>query len=355
MARDERVQSAIDNWAPRFVANGIDYNDFLRVTRSIERWDDWCHTWSEYGAMHAQMGERAEAERHYETAAYHYLHAAMCYHFGKYLFVHRPQELRAAHEQTVRLYQRALPYFDFPGERVAISYEGGTMMYGILRRPWHTPKPPVVLLVPGLDSVKEEMHIYGDDFLRRGMAVLAIDGPGQGEMEFDRPMRHDFEVPVRYAIDYLEGRQDVDASRVGMMGVSLGGYYAPRAAAFEARVKAVIANAGGYNIEGHFERLPQLTRDAFIHRSASANEVEAREKLRAFDLHGIMSKITVPLLIVMGRLDRLIPAEDAERMVAEAGGKAELWMFEDGNHVNNNIVYRHRPQQADWMRMKLSY
>ncbi len=60
MARDESVQSAIDNWAPRFVANGVDINDFQRVTKSIERWDDWCQKWSECGAMHEQMGEQAD-------------------------------------------------------------------------------------------------------------------------------------------------------------------------------------------------------------------------------------------------------------------------------------------------------
>ncbi len=353
MPRDARVQSAIDNWAPRFIANGIDANDFERVTASIEQWDDWCQKWSECGAMHAQMGAQAEAERCYETAAYHYLHAAMAYHFGKYLFVNKPQELRAAHEQVVHLYQRAMPYFEFPGERVAIPYEGGATLYGILRKPWHTPKPPVVILVPGLDSVKEELHTYGNDFLQRGMAVLAIDGPGQGEMEFEFPMRHDFEVPIKYVIDYLEQRPDVDGCRVGMMGVSLGGYYAPRAAAFEPRVKAVIANAGGYNMESHFDLLPQLTRDAFTARTHSTSEQEARAKLRSFDLNGIMQRITMPLLIIMGRRDRLIPPDDASRMLAETGSNAELWMFEDGNHVNNNIVYKHRPQQADWMRSKL--
>src|SRR5207245_9831469 len=87
MARDEFVQSAIDNCAPRFVSNGVDANDFQRVTNSIERWVDWCQKWSECGAMHEQMGERAEAEGHYESAAHHYFHAAICYHFGKYLFV----------------------------------------------------------------------------------------------------------------------------------------------------------------------------------------------------------------------------------------------------------------------------
>jgi dipeptidyl aminopeptidase/acylaminoacyl peptidase len=353
MARDERVQSAIDNWAPRFIANGVDFNDFQRVTNSVERWDDWCQKWSECGAMHEQMGEQAEAEGYYESAAYHYLHAAMAYHFGKFLFLNNPNELRTAHDHVVSTYKRALPYFDFPGEHVTIPYEGGATMYGILRKPWHTPKPPVVILTPGLDSVKEEMHNYGDDFLRRGMAVLAIDGPGQGEMEFDHPMRYDYEVPTKYAIDYLESRSDVDATRVGMMGVSLGGYYAPRAAAFEPRLKALIANAGGYNLLGHFEQLPQLTRAALINRSASASEAEARVKLEAFNLQGVMGKVIIPLLVIMGRRDRLIPPADAEKMAAEAGGEVELWMFEDGNHVNNNIIYKHRPQQADWMRKKL--
>ena len=353
MARDERVQSAIDNWAPRFISNGVDANDFQRVTSSVERWDDWCRKWSECGAMHEQMGEEAEASGNYISAAQHYFHAAISYHFGKYLFVHKPDELRAAHEHVVRDYQRALPYFDFPGERVAIPYEGGVTMYGVLRKPWHMPKPAVVILVPGLDSVKEELHNYGDDFLRRGMAVLAIDGPGQGEMEFEFPLRHDYEVPVGHAIDYLETRPDVDATRVGLMGVSFGGQFAVRAAAFEPRLKAVIENCGAYNQSWKFENRPQISRATMVHRLKVANEEEALDKLRQFNLQGAAERVDIPLLVIQGRLDRLVPAEQGERIAEEAGSQAELWMFEDGNHVCNNIPYKHRPQQADWMREKL--
>ncbi len=208
-------------------------------------------------------------------------------------------------------------------------------------------------MLPGLDSVKEELHYYGDDFLRRGMAVLAIDGPGQGEMEQQYPLRYDYEVPIRCAIDYLESRPDVNAARVGLMGVSLGGYFAPRAAAFEHRVKAVIANAGAYNFADHFEERPLLTREAFVYRLKASDESSARKILLDFDLQGVMGKVTCPLLVIMGRQDRVIPPESAERVVAEAGGEVELWMFEDGNHVCNNIPYKHRPQQADWMRKKL--
>src|SRR5712691_5831632 len=152
MPKDPRVLSAIENWGPRFIANGIDSNDFQRVAASIDDWDDWCHDWSECGAIHSTLGKRAEAEGCYESAAEHYFRASIAYHFGKFLFVHQPDELRIAHEHSLQLYQRALPHFDLPGERVSIPYEAGATMYGILRKPWHVRKPPIVILVPGLDS-----------------------------------------------------------------------------------------------------------------------------------------------------------------------------------------------------------
>jgi dienelactone hydrolase len=353
MPAEERVQVAIENWAPRFLANGVDPNDFQRITKRVERWDDWSRAWSAVAAMHEQMGETAEAQECYQSAASHYFHAAITYHFGKFMFVHRPGELRVAHEKVVQAYQRALPYFDYPGERVAIPYEGGVTIPGILRKPWHNPRPPVVVLMPGLDSVKEELHNYGDDFLKRGMAVLAIDGPGQGEMEFDYPIRYNYEVPIRHVIDYLESRQDVNAARAGLMGVSLGGYYAVRAAAFEPRVKAAICLAGAANLAAHWERYPILTKEAFIYRSKSADEAAARAFLQSFNLRGVVEKVTCPLLVIMGRLDRLFPAEDSEYLAAAVGAAGELWLFEDGNHVCNNIPYKYRPQQADWMRKQL--
>jgi dienelactone hydrolase len=349
---DERVASAIANWAPRFVANGVDMNDFHRVTASIRRWDEWCGRWSELGREHEALMRQALAEGHYRSAALHGLHAAMAYHFGKFLFVDHPDELRTAHESAVRVYGEVLPYFPVPGERVAIPYEGG-FMPAILRKPPHRPHPPVVILIPGLDSVKEELHTYADDLLERGLATLAVDGPGQGEMEFDHPMRHDYEVAVAAAIDFIEGRPDVDARRVGLLGVSLGGYYAPRAAAFEPRVRAAVAVAGAYDFAAHFDRLPALTQAAFVARLHAANREEALGRLARFTLAGVAERIQVPLLVIMGRRDRLVPPEDAERLAAEAP-RAELWMIEEGNHVVNNLVYRYRPQQADWLMERLA-
>lgn len=353
MTDDAQVQTAIANWAPRFLANGIDPNDYQRVTARIQSWDGWMGEWSALGSMHERFGEEAAAAGNYESAGEHYFHASMAYHFGKFLAVAYPDQLRALSERAVSCYTRALPWFEIPGERLAIDYEPGVTMWGILRKPWHVTHPPVAILIPGLDSVKEELHSYSNDFLRRGIATLAIDGPGQGEMEFDRPMRADYEVAVGAAINALERRPDVDARRIGLMGVSLGGYYAPRAAAFEPRVRAVIALAGPYDVPAAFDHMPSLTQDAFIHRSGAATRAEALERLQGFTLAGVAERVACPVLVIMGERDRVIPPADAKRLAREVAGPVDEWLFEDGNHVCNNITYKHRPQQADWMRQRL--
>lgn len=353
-SRDRRIQVAIDNWAPRFVANGVDMNDFYRITSNLSRWDDWCAAWSGWGLTHAELGDEANAAGFYRSAGEHFFQAAMMYHFGKFMFFHRPDEHHAAHARTVQLYQRALPYFTFPGERVSIPYEDGGAMYGVLRRPGGILKPPVVILIPGLDSVKEELHRYAEDFLDRGMAVLAIDGPGQGEMEFDVPIRHDWEVPLGHVIDYLESRSDIDATQIGTMGVSVGGHYAARAAAFEPRIKAVVTNCTGYALADNFDQLPILTREAYVYHLKVPDQDAAKDRLRSFDLQGLMSRVRCPLLVIMGQHDHLCPPPNAFRMVEEASGVTELLLLDDGNHVCNNVPYKYRPRQADWMARALS-
>lgn len=353
MGQDERIRAAIENWYPRFVANGVDVNDFNRITAGLSAWDEWCSAWSEWGAMHAELGDEAEREGLYRSAAQHFHQAAMMYHFGKFMFFHRPDEHRCAHERVVGLYARALPLMDPPAERVEIPYENGAVIPGILRKPAHVSKPPVVVLVPGLDSVKEELHAYGEDFLARGMAVLAIDGPGQGELEFEHPMRFDYEVPMRCVLDYLETRRDLDSSRVGAMGVSFGGYYALRSSAFETRFRAVVALATGYRFVEYFDRVPILTREALVHRLHATDEADARRRLESFDLHGLMDRLGAPALLIFGRKDRLFPAEAAEEMARDSRGRATLLMYDDGNHVCNNIPYKYRPRQADWMMRQL--
>lgn len=350
---DARVEAAIAHWAPRFVANGVPLSDFEEVTREIQRWDDWCSAWSARAGVHEALGNAALADGHGLSAAGHLTRAGVCYHFAKFVFVHDMAEMRAAHMKAVACRNAALPHLDPPGVRVEIPYEG-TRLFGNLRKPAGASQPPVVVMCMGLDSAKEEMDAYESIFLARGMATLAFDGPGQGEGEYELPIRGDYEVVVRSVVDWVDSRSDIDPSRIGLWGVSLGGYYAPRAAAFEKRVKACIALSGPYDWAALWPQLNALTREAFRVRAKCATLEAARSYGASLTLAGAASNITCPLYLVAGKLDRIVPWQDAEKLAREARGPVELLMIDDGNHVANNRAYRYRTQSADWMGRQLN-
>jgi dienelactone hydrolase len=352
VAKDKRVEIAIHNWAPRFVSAGVPLADFSEVTAAITHWDEWCAVWSERANVHERLGREALEAGYNRSAASHLTRAALCYHFGKFMFVHKMDEMRRAHESVVECRDRALPHLDPPGERIAIPYEG-RVLYGILRKPAGIERVAVVIMCVGLDSTKEELDVYENIFLERGMATLAFDGPGQGEAEYDMPIRGDYEVPVRAVIDFIETRSDLDLDRTGVMGVSLGGYYSARAAAFDKRIAACLSFSGPYSWVEIFDGRNELSREAFRVRSHSRTMEEAREKAKTLTLEGAAMNITCPIYIVAGELDRLTPPSHAERIAAEVSGPKVLQIVKGGNHVVNNRRYMYQTQAADWMAQQL--
>lgn len=350
--RDSRVEAAISHWGPRFVSNGVPLADFQEVTGSVDRWEDWCAAWSARAAIHERLADEALAEGFQLSAGAHLTRAALCYHYGKFLFVNDQEQMRRAATRAVECRTRALPLLHPPGERVAIPYES-SRLYGNLRRPAGVDKPPVVVMCMGLDSTKEEMDDYENRFLERGLATLAFDGPGQGEAEQEFAICPEYEKPVAAVIDHVETRSDVDPGGIGIWGVSLGGYYAPRAACFEQRIKACVALSGAYQRSTTFEGRPAVNVEAFRVRSKSANLDEASAVAARMSLKGIAQDITCPIYIVAGTRDRLTPYTDAERLAAEVSGPCVLSVIEGGNHVVNNLWYRYRDQTADWLAVQL--
>ena len=353
---DELVASAISNWAPRFTTNGVAVSDFERITRGLEDWSDWCAAWSAVAAEHRALAERAEAEGRLRSAGQHYAQAAVYYHFAKFLFVQDLGQMRAAHADAVRCLDAALPHLDPPGRRVEIPFDGGRLV-GVLRLPSAGRGPhPLVVMIPGLDSTKEEFRTTETLFLERGVGTFSVDGPGQGEAEYDLPVRADWEKPGAAILDAVTRLDAVDPERIALWGVSLGGYYAPRVAASDRRVRACVALAGPYDFGACWDGLPALTREAFRVRSHLATADQARAYALEFSLEGRAASIRCPLLVVAGKRDRLFPWQDAERLVAEASttAPATLLLLEEGNHGCMNVAAQHRYQTADWVAARLS-
>ncbi|MGH7775738.1 MAG: alpha/beta hydrolase family protein [Candidatus Dormibacterales bacterium] len=349
--QDARVAAATAHWRARFVNNGVDLDTFDATVARIRTWDRWCAEWAESGRRFEEIAEAAEAEGRRVTAGQAWLRAAFCHHFGKFVFMDDLAQQRAAHDRTVACFGKGMWALEPPAERVEIPYRDGVRLAGLLRRPPGPARPPVVVMVPGLDSVKEELQPVADVLLRRGLATLAVDGPGQGEAEYELAIEPAYERPVAAIVDWLRSRTHLDHSRVGLFGVSLGGYYAVRAAAREPRLKAAVGLAGPYDLGSVWDPLPEVTKAAFRHRSRSQDERQAKERASELTLAGI-ERTVCPTLLVHGRLDRIIPHSEAERAARIAG--VELATYEEGNHGVTNLAFESRAMMADWLARRLA-
>jgi dienelactone hydrolase len=352
MARDPRVDQIFSHNLPRYVAIGVDPNDAQRLIARIERWEDWCRLWSEEAGRHEALAKEASDKGRAVSAAEAYVRASIYYHCGKHLFAGHADEWRAAHESVVRCYAAGAPHLDPPLQRLMFPY-AGVEIPGWLRKPGGSARPPVAILLPGLDACKEELHPWAAAFVARGVAALAIDGPGQGETSFHLPITHEWGRVIAAVVDGLERRDDVDARSVGVVGQSLGALYAPLAAAGEPRIKACIANCGPYDVSRVLAKSPPIQQEVFRAGSHARTAEEAQRVAEKLTLVGAAERITCPLLVVVGGEDKLVPPSEGERLAKTASGPTELVVYPEGDHVCFNISYKFRPLTADWMAERL--
>jgi 2,6-dihydroxypseudooxynicotine hydrolase len=349
---DARVEAAIRHWAGRFIANGVDYNDFSRTTASISRWEDWLPGWTATAGVHVELAERATAAGRRRSAGEAWLRAAISYHFSKFVWILDPERHRENTTAAVRALGRA-HYLLGTGARRIEAPLGAAHVVANLRRPAGVEAPALVILIPGLDSTKEEFFHWEQVFLDRGMATLSLDGPGQGETGFALPIRPDYEVAVAAILNAVVDAENLDARRIGAVGVSLGGHYVVRAAAFEPRIRALASISGPFDFAAGWDAMPDLTRETVAFATGSSDDAGARLCAGKLDLTAVAERVTVPSLVITGALDRVIAWTETRR-IAEAIPGAEWVLYDQGTHVCNNIPYIYRPLVADWMADQLS-
>jgi 2,6-dihydroxypseudooxynicotine hydrolase len=301
--------------------------------------------------VHHGLALAAREAGHLRTAGEAFLRAAVTYHFAKFVWVLDPERNRRTTEAAVRAMYDGHALLEPSARRIEPELEGD-LLAANLRRPPVEERVPLVILIPGLDSTKEEFYLWESVFLRRGMATLSLDGPGQGETGFRTRIRPDYEVAIAAALDAVAAFDGLDLDRVGAAGVSLGGYYVVRGARFEPRLKAVAGVSGPYDLAADWDSMPGLTRETFTHHSGAADERVARDFAAGLSLAGVAAGVRQPCLVVTGRRDRVIPWEQTQRIAADIP-HADWVLYEEGTHVCNNIPFKYRPLVADWMRDRL--
>lgn len=351
---DPDAKALAANLMHRFVSNGVPLEDYHTTVARLDGWPQWCATWEE--TADARIGDAAAAESAGATltAAELRLVASIEYHFGKFLFVHDQSAMRSVHAKAVQAYRQASPDLEWPARFLDVRHRGAQLP-GVLRTPADGERPwPTVMVVPGLDAAKEEMHGFCEVFLRRGMATFTFDGPGQGEAEYEYRLPEDWEEVAASAVETLAHQADVDGGRLAVVGVSLGGYFAARAAARAPGLLAGASVGGCYSMGESWPNLSFLSRQAFRVRSGVDSEAEAAERAASFSLDGVRPTRDVPFLVVHGARDRLFDLDQARRTAEHFGHRAELVVEPEGNHVLHNLAYRVRPHVADWLRRQMT-
>ncbi len=264
----------------------------------------WFVEWNKMGEKVAMLAEQAAAKGYLETASAAWMRAAHYMQIGERLRQPRTPETQQAYARAIELFKKGLPDVPFLAiEAVEVPFEDGKSLpaYFVKQRGAPAVNWPTVVFFDGLDITKEIQYFRVPEIIKRGMACLVIDGPGNGEsIRFrDMPARYDSEAAGSAAIDYLEGREDVDRDRIAVMGVSLGGYIAPRAAAFEKRFKACVAWGAQYDyhavwqsrVEAAFKTSLSVPAE-HINWFMGVDTIEqALEKLQPFTLEGVAGKI----------------------------------------------------------------
>ena len=306
----------------------------------------WFDEWTRTAAAVEHAGLACADRGHNASAAAYLFRAAHYYHLGERFLQPKTDEGMTAYRRGVESFREAARRTPWPRiEPVEIPYEDAMLPALLVHAEHaarsHTPdgQAPAVVFFDGFDITKEMQYFKGiADLAARGIACLIVDGPGNGEAIRFRNLflHHETERYATPAYEYLAGRAEIDPSRIGVMAISLGGYYAPRAAAFETRFAACIAWGAQWDYHAVWkERLERLARgespslsvpwEHLLWIFGARTREEALARLEGFRLDGVVERIACPFLLLHGEGDSQIPLATARRCFDAVGSRRKTF------------------------------
>ncbi|MFC1937971.1 alpha/beta hydrolase family protein [Chloroflexota bacterium] len=338
-----------------------------RLPVEVKSWDMIPKVLGKKATQEEEFGRRAAEAGHSHTAWEAYSRACHTYFNAQHVICEDDNA------EKIRLYQRLLgchekvrKYSGHPIEKLEIPW-GDKTVPALLHLVPDRKKAPCVMYVPGMDQIKESFPnaagkpaVNPNPFIQRGLHVLSVDLPGQGECNL-RKIRADLDnhkEAGKAAIDYLMTRPEVDGDKIGLYGLSMGSYWGARIAAFDNRIKACVLTMGCFMMDRHplFEEASPRFRLTFKYMAGIEDDDEFDEMVARMTLKGVGNKIKCPILMWTGEFDPLNPLEEADAFFNEIAGPREMWVMEDDFHNSYNRGLLNIPQAhfaADWLKDKL--
>ena len=315
--------------------------DQLEVAQRMKPFnlDSWVVEWTRVAEKNEQMADQFAAQGLKVTANEFYLRASNFYREACWPQPVTDSRMLPSYKKMRETFDKAWELVRPPFERVRINYEG-TMLDGYFRKPNGAAgrKFPTVIAFQGADTMAEATIQNAGAYMARGMAYLAVDFPGQGGALRlkDLHLPPDTERISKAMIDYLETRADVDANRIGMQAISMGGYGAPRCASGDKRIKAALMSSGSFCLQQDiFDYYPPIQeRVRWI--IGARDLADARKKLADYTLEGRARQIECPMLIGFSKDDRIMDPQGAYRLYqAAVNSKREMVEGTGHNQASN--------------------
>ena len=279
--------------------------------------------WANVARAQEALAQDAYEQGRRVTASQHYHRAALYWGRAQHLIpAHGNPTKMANHAAEVRCYDRLIELLDGVVSRHRIPIENGQEITALFHKaPGDGPKP-TVLYAPGMDATKEDFpNPFNNEFARRGMNVLVIDGPGQGESNINGVWLTvgNYARAGSAAIDYLVTRDDVDPERIAMFGTSMGTRYGVEIGATDKRIKAVAGQmpcVGPFDVifeqaQPNFKRIHMYMTNVYDEAAFDALVGEMQQNFAR-----VSRELAVPYLLVGGDMDELCPPEDIRAFLA---------------------------------------
>jgi dienelactone hydrolase len=315
--------------------------DQLEVAQRMKPFnlDSWVTEWTRVAEKNEQLAERFASQGLKITANEFYLRASNFYREACWPQPMSDARMLASYKKMRATFDKAWELARPNFERVQVSYEG-KMLDGYFRKP-NGPagrRFPTVVAFQGADTMAEATIQNGGAYIARGMAYFAMDFPGQGGALrlADLHLPPDTERIAKAVIDYLATRPDVDANRIAMQGISMGGFGVARAASGDGRIRAAMMSSGSFCLQQDiFDYYPPIQER--VRWIVGARDLaDARKKLAEYTVEGRAQRIECPMLIGYSKDDRIMDPQGAFRLYqAAVNSKREMVEGTGHNQASN--------------------
>jgi len=316
-----------------------------RTLRDVRRLDDWLPAWNRAAQRFLNEARRHEHANHWREAAEARRNAAMCYHAAHLITDDDPRTVRALRAAGVQAFARAISRLMPETKKVNVTWRTSTLPAYLAKPVTGSASAPLVVLLNGATTTKEELLLWADPWLERGIAVLALDWPGTGEAA-SMPLTADCD-DMTDGIRALAEAADLDPNRVALLGFSLGGVIAVKSAALDRRIDACIAVTSPFDPTQWLGAMNPLVRQQLM--ALAGQSADIRQLAAEFSLRPVIGRLRAPLLVFGAGRDLVVPPDESLRLSAALGDLATLVWYPRGHHGLYEVIDDWTTVAARWL------